>query len=208
MPPHTAYIESHLGGGAVLRHKRPAPITIGIDRDPAVIARWRDERLALCTLVAGDAAAYLQAYRYTGSELIYADPPYIPHLRRRARVYRHDYALEDHHRLLKILVEVPCMVMISGYDSDIYNEALKGWRTVTFPAKTHTGVREESVWLNFAPPKRLHDSSHLGDTFRDRQAFRRRHDRLLSRFQKMPEVERHHLLNLLNAEFNQGGLAS
>ena len=40
MPPHQVYIEPFLGGGAVLRYKRPAALNIGIDRDPEVIARW------------------------------------------------------------------------------------------------------------------------------------------------------------------------
>ncbi|MBS0352463.1 MAG: DNA adenine methylase, partial [Proteobacteria bacterium] len=31
MPPHETYIETHLGSGAVLRNKRPAKTTIGID---------------------------------------------------------------------------------------------------------------------------------------------------------------------------------
>lgn len=44
LPPHETYIEPFLGGGAILRLKRPAAVNIGIDRDPAVIAGfeiWR-----------------------------------------------------------------------------------------------------------------------------------------------------------------------
>lgn len=40
MPPHQVYIEPFLGGGSVLRRKRPAQHNIGIDLDPAVIAIW------------------------------------------------------------------------------------------------------------------------------------------------------------------------
>jgi hypothetical protein len=40
MPPHRVYIEPFLGGGAVLRLKRPAEINIGIDLDPEVVRRW------------------------------------------------------------------------------------------------------------------------------------------------------------------------
>src|SRR5687767_12605543 len=40
MPPHRVYIETHLGGGAVLRHKAPAELSIGIDSDPAVIGAF------------------------------------------------------------------------------------------------------------------------------------------------------------------------
>ena len=34
MPPHEVYIEPFLGGGAIMRHKRPALLNIGIDLDP------------------------------------------------------------------------------------------------------------------------------------------------------------------------------
>ena len=37
MPPHRAYIEPFLGGGAIYRMKRPAELNIGLDLDPAVI---------------------------------------------------------------------------------------------------------------------------------------------------------------------------
>ena len=33
MPPHSTYIEAFAGGGAVLRHKRPAALNVAIDRD-------------------------------------------------------------------------------------------------------------------------------------------------------------------------------
>lgn len=38
MPPHACYIETHYGGGAVMRHKRPAADNIAIDINPDVIA--------------------------------------------------------------------------------------------------------------------------------------------------------------------------
>jgi DNA adenine methylase len=201
MPPHSAYIESHLGGGAVLRNKRRAQVNIGIDLDSAVIQRWRRDYPGLCTLVNGDAASLLADYPYTGSELIYADPPYLPELRRRSRVYRHDYEIEHHRKLLEVLTKAPCLVMISGYDSLLYNQSLKHWRKVTFPSKTHVDVREECVWMNFEPAKQLHDGSYMGDTFRDRQTMRRRHSRLLRKFREMHPSERHHLLGLLNSEY-------
>ena len=200
MPPHSVYIESHLGGGAVLRHKRRAQINIGIDLDPAVIQRWYRERPGLCTLINADAASFLAGYTYSGSELVYADPPYMPELRRRFRIYRHDYGSEEHHQLLEVLTNANCMVMISGYDSALYNQSLKQWRKVTFSAKTHVDVREECVWMNFEPAKQLHDGSYMGDTYRDRQTLRRRHARVLTKFRQMHPSERHYLLRLLNSE--------
>jgi hypothetical protein len=40
MPPHRVYIEPFLGGGAIMRLKRPAALNIGIDLDPNVISKW------------------------------------------------------------------------------------------------------------------------------------------------------------------------
>jgi DNA adenine methylase len=34
MPPHDVYIEPFLGGGAIMRQKRPALLNIGLDLEP------------------------------------------------------------------------------------------------------------------------------------------------------------------------------
>jgi site-specific DNA-adenine methylase len=205
MPPHATYIESHLGGGAVLRNKLPARRNIGIDADESVIKNWKTLHPDLCTLVHGDAVAFLEQYAFTGDELVYADPPYLPSVRRRSKIYRHEYTNPDHERLLNVLKTLPCKVMLSGYDSLMYRERLVGWRKVTFSAKTHVDVREECVWMNYLPPTALHDASFLGTTFRDRQTVKRRHQRTLERFDRMDPVERNHLLQLLNAQFGEAG---
>jgi DNA adenine methylase len=41
MPPHRVYIEPFLGGGAIMRLKRPAAVNIGLDLDADVIRRFR-----------------------------------------------------------------------------------------------------------------------------------------------------------------------
>ena len=202
MPPHTTYIESHLGGGAVMRHKRPATRNIGIELDPVVIRQWQRRGTLPFQLVKADAASFLDGYPFTGGELVYADPPYLPATRRQQRMYRYDYAIEDHVRLLAVLRGLPCRVMISGYDSSLYREELADWRATSFPSMTHTGVREEFVWLNFPPPDELHDTAYLGDTFRERQSHKRRRQRLLDRFDRMPSAERSSLLNALNERYS------
>lgn len=40
MPPHDVYIETHLGGGAVIRNKRPARSNLGIEIDSEVVEMW------------------------------------------------------------------------------------------------------------------------------------------------------------------------
>ena len=39
MPPHSVYIESHLGGGALMKRKPPAVRSIGIERDAHLCLR-------------------------------------------------------------------------------------------------------------------------------------------------------------------------
>lgn len=204
MPPHTAYIESHLGGGAVMRHKRPATINIGVDLDPIVIGRWRSRRSAPCQLVEADATSFLTGYPFQGGELVYADPPYLSTTRRQSRVYRRDYTYEDHEQLLAVLLSLPCNVMISGYDNDLYRSRLSGWRVTSFTSMTHTGLRDEYVWMNFPEPSELHETSFLGDNYRDRQTVKRRHQRLLDRFDRMPPIERLSVLDALNERFGRG----
>ena len=59
MPLHRTYIETHLGQGTVLRRKRHAEVSFGIDKDPAVVARWRTTDLPGCTIVQGDAVDFV-----------------------------------------------------------------------------------------------------------------------------------------------------
>ncbi len=40
MPPHETYIETHLGGGAIMKRKPPALHNIGIDLDPRALAAF------------------------------------------------------------------------------------------------------------------------------------------------------------------------
>ncbi|MEE1882658.1 DNA adenine methylase [Pseudomonas soli] len=208
MPPHQTYIESHLGGGAVMRNKKAAKRSIGLDIDPVVIERWRSETSAVCELHQVDAVTFLSSFSYVGDELVYVDPPYVPETRRRSKVYRCDYTQADHVKLLGCLTSLPCKVMLSGYDNDLYNEVLRGWRKVQFSAKTHVEVREEVVWLNFDPPNQLHDSRYRGETFRERQTIQRRQARLRSRIDEMDPVERTELLQWMQEHYGNTGEAA
>lgn len=205
MPKHRVFIESHLGSGAVMRSKRAAEHSIGIDIDPRVIAKWRADPTASCDLVCDDATRFLESFTFTGDELVYADPPYMPSTRRRKKVYRCDYDEGDHDRLLRTLVNLRCMVMISGYESALYNCALGSWRRSSFTANTHSGPRKEFVWMNFDPAIELHDGSYLGNDFRERQSIKRRHERIERKFSALDACERKELLRKLNLRFGDAG---
>ncbi len=195
MPPHATYIETHLGGGSILRRKRAARRSIAIDMDERVIARWRASEIQDVDFVHGCAVGFLRGYEFTGDELVYSDPPYWPDARRRTRCYRHDYTRDDHHALLDTLRTIPCRVMLSGYANPVYDEALAGWTRHAVLNQTRTGPVEEWVWTNYTPDHRLHDYRYVGDDFRDRERIRRSRQTQVQRLYRAPPIERAAMLS-------------
>ena len=57
--------------------------------------------------------------------------------------------------------------MVSGYPSTLYEERLRGWRSVEWQVMNQGGVRTEKLWFNFAP-ERLHWARYAGKNFTDR----------------------------------------
>ena len=193
MPPHSTYIEAFLGGGAVMRHKRSALCNIGIDLDEHVIRRWRGQELTNCELRHEDAFAFLEGYPFVGTEAVYCDPPYLASTRRAARLYRHELSVEQHQRLLHILLGLKCYIIISGCVSDLYNEQLREWVRLDLENFTRVGRAHEALWLNYTPVGELHDYRFLGGSFRERQRISRRLGRLTGRLLSLPPAERNAL---------------
>ena len=187
MPPHDTYIESHLGGGAIMKRKPPALRNIGIDLDPQAIANFK------CSypveLINGCAHGLLADYDYQGSELIYSDPPYLMCSRSSGRRYRFDYDEQDHVQLLEVLKRLPCQVIVSGYPSAFYDELLVGWRSVELQVMNQGGVRTEKLWFNFSVD-RVYWASYAGKNFTDRQRVKRKAANWGKRYQALPRAER------------------
>ena len=200
MPPHDMYIETYLGGGTVMRCKRPAAVNIGIERDPNAI---RQINLPYAYLINGDAINLLSALKLTPQTFIYCDPPYVRSTRQSTRpLYRYEYTDNDHERLLSVLTSLDCMVAISGYWSELYSNMLSDWRYITFPSTTRSGaVAREYLWLNYPPPQQLHDYSFLGADFTERQRIKRKVSRWLNKLHEMEPLERNAILNAINHNF-------
>jgi len=200
MPPHRVYIEAFLGGGTVLRCKRPAVATIAIERDADVLAeRWRGDEVPGLQLVEGDALQYLAAYQWVGDELVYLDPPYIISTRSAGReYYKYELADADHLELLGIIKALPVPVLISGYYSELYERELAGWRSITFKSKTRGGrTAIEWLWMNYPEPVALHDYRYLGQTFTKRQSIKRQQMRWRARLERMSALQRQALLSAI-----------
>lgn len=86
--------------------------------------------------------------------LHYVDPPYLLETRSERGVgsYRYEMAITDHEILLTNLASLDGMVVLSGYDSSFYSNALPGWRQViaeTEGSGAHGSVRRtECLWIN------------------------------------------------------------
>lgn len=187
MPPHDTYIESHLGGGAIMKRKPPALRNIGIDLDPQAIASFKCGYPV--ELINGCAHGFLADYDYQGSELIYSDPPYLMRSRSSGRRYRFDYDEQDHVELLELLKRLPCRIMVSGYPSALYDGLLVGWRTVELQVMNQGGVRTEKLWFNFTVD-RVYWASYAGKNFTDRQRVKRKAANWGKRYQALPRAER------------------
>jgi DNA adenine methylase len=196
MPPHDTYIESHLGGGAIMKRKPPARHNIGIDLDPRAIAAFQ------CTypveLINGCAHRFLTDYDYQGSELIYSDPPYLLRTRTSARRYRFDYEEQEHVELLELLKRLPCQVILSGYPSALYDDSLQGWGSIELQVMNQGGVRTEKLWFNF-PVDRVHWASCAGRNFTHRQQIKRKAANWARRYEALPRGERLAVLAALMA---------
>ncbi len=201
MPPHEVYMETHLGGGAIMLNKHPAKRNIGIEIDPNVIKTWSSIATEKdLELIQGDAIEYLKSYQFTGKELVYCDPPYLRKTRKKYYpLYKYEYTNEQHMELLGVIKSLPCMVMISGYESTLYTQNLKGWHTHSFQAKTHHGMATEWIWMNYPSPIELHDYRYLGDNFRERERMKLMSKRYAARFKRMPILERQALLSAIHS---------
>ena len=208
MPPHALYVETHLGGGAIMRRKRAAERSIGIDLDDRVVERWKRKALPGLTIVHGDAVDLLPNLHLSETDLVYSDPPYVRSSRRTRRLYKHDYRDEDHERLLSALMALPCRIIVSGYANDLYASRLGGWFRTDYAALTHNGVVTESAWTNFEPGPLLHDYAYVGETFREREQVRRRARNLARRIAGLRDVEINAALARLASSHPQAVLAA
>ena len=86
--------------------------------------------------------------------LFYLDPPYVFSTRkmRKGGYYHHEMSDDDHLQLLTRVNKVQGMVVLSGYDCELYNDILTGWSkrstSSVISAGRGSAVRTEVVWIN------------------------------------------------------------
>jgi DNA adenine methylase len=210
MPPHERYIEPFLGGGAVMRRKRPASESWGVDVDARVVAsarrlyrrcEWLVPRpgglavpfdLGGFTFERADGIGFLRRFHCRPDTLVYCDPPYPMSTRSSPRrMYRYELSDDRHQELLSELLRLPALVMVSGYSCELYDQALSSWRVLRYRTMTRGGLMaDECLWCNFPEPVELHDYRYLGRDYRERERIRRKEARWVRRLSEMTVLER------------------
>ena len=159
----------------------------------AILANTATNRGARYQFLHMDALAWLDTAVLAPIDFVNADPPYLMHTRSYRRpLYNHEFStIAEHTSLINRLRALNCMVMLHGYDSQLYRDMLSDWRILEIPTRNRAGAAvTEIVWMNYPEPNRLHDYAWLGDDYREREKLNKRKKRLIRKLRKMPRLER------------------
>lgn len=118
------------------------------------------ERLRGVQIECRDAFDVIRQYD-TPDTLFYIDPPYLMSTRFDKRHdYRHELDNAKHEELAGLLQSVKGMVVLSGYESDLYNDLYAGWQTRQKISPVNNGAKSktEKLWLS---PSILHQQLSL-----------------------------------------------
>ena len=108
------------------------------------------ERLRKVQIENRPAIEVIQRFDYK-EVFMYIDPPYLLDTRR-GKQYMHEMADKDHEELLITILQSRAKIMISGYESEMYNDYLSGWNKEYFSSCAECGrSRQEVIWMNYKP---------------------------------------------------------
>jgi DNA adenine methylase len=117
----------------------------GVERLPEIV-----ERLRHVQVESQPAIELLR--RYDSPEtLFYLDPPYVPGTRVNGG-YRFEMSLDDHRALVDAALRLEGMVVLSGYQSELYEPLrIAGWqiksKEVTASTSPNRALRTEVLWI-------------------------------------------------------------
>lgn len=89
--------------------------------------------------------------------LHYIDAPYLHETRTSKSVYRFEMTEDQHRELLETVVASQAMIAMSGYPSELYESALRGWHRTEFSIANHSSGEAtkrrmtEVLWTNYEP---------------------------------------------------------
>lgn len=112
------------------------------------------ERLRKVQVENKPAMEVIERFNYE-NVFMYLDPPYILGTRS-GKQYKYEMTDSEHEDMLKLVLKSKAKIMISGYESDMYNNYLSGWHKEYFQScAEHHGTRREVVWMNYEQNQQL-----------------------------------------------------
>lgn len=152
-------IRSHFGHGSSGIHRSTGFRAAGMRAGSLPVHGWMNlpetirasaERMRGVVIERRPAVQVMQAH--DGAQTLhYVDPPYLPETRDKGRDYSHEMTRADHGKLLTALRELRGQVVLSGYASQMYDDALHDWRRIEIKTRAdRAAARVEILWCNFA----------------------------------------------------------
>lgn len=127
-------------------------------------ARLKGDTTHLVQIEHMDALQLIERYN-NPDVLMYLDPPYVRSSRRSGRLYKHEMNDAQQIQLLDLITVSKAKIVISGYDSQLYNDRLKGWNKYHHISRTtSTEKADEYIWLNYEPPARQYSLFDEGES--------------------------------------------
>lgn len=106
------------------------------------------ERLRKVQIENRPALEVIERFNYS-QVFMYLDPPYMLGTRS-GKQYMHEMTDAEHEELLQMILQSRAKIMISGYETDMYNDYLSGWEKKQFSSCAERGKpRVETVWMNY-----------------------------------------------------------
>lgn len=151
------YIRSRMSfGSGEGKHRSGWRYTKNKKRNKNVATEWNttqmlwdaSERLKDAQIENDDALTVIE--RFSGPDtLFYVDPPYVLSTRYKSRhYYSHEMTDAQHKELADVLQTVEGMVIVSGYENELYEHLYRGWEFIKKPARTINNNRSmECLWI-------------------------------------------------------------
>lgn len=122
------------------------------DTIDSAACRLRGDTTHLVQIEHMDALRLIERYNNSDT-LMYLDPPYVLSSRKSGKLYSHELNDDGQEQLLKLIICSKAKIVLSGYESDLYNSYLSDWhKDYTFNRTTSTEMAKETIWMNYLPP--------------------------------------------------------
>ena len=123
-----------------------------VDTIDEATCRLRGDTTHLVQIEHMDALRLIERYNNPDT-LMYLDPPYLLAARKSGKLYNHELDEGGQQQLLSLISHSKAKIIISGYENELYDAALSGWRKDSTTSQTTSGeLAKETIWMNYTPP--------------------------------------------------------